>query len=161
MSDATAELDTLERPLTYEEERGKPMPSFNHGIIQMNLGGEFLRQRQFRVVSELTLELSDRSYVPDLSLYRREAANFQRDAIRRTDPPLLVVEIISPTQGYQEVLDKVAAYFEHGVKSCWLVWPPIQNITIMTPDGRQRSFTEGVVTDPVIGVTAEWAAVFS
>lgn len=161
MSDAIAEVEALETPLTYEEERGKPMPSFNHGAIQSNVIVEFARHRQLRALSELALEMGDRSYVPDVSLYQRKSLDLQHDTIRRTDPPLLVVEILSPTQGYQEVLDKVAIYFQHGVKSCWVIWPPLRLINILTPDGLQHSFTEGIVTDPVLGVTADLAVVFS
>ena len=53
---ASMSTETLDKPLTYEEERGKPMPSSNHGAIQANLIVEFARQRDFRVYSELTLE---------------------------------------------------------------------------------------------------------
>ena len=59
---------TLDKPLTYEEERGKPLPSYNHGAVQANLIGEFIRQREFRAVSELTLEFEGKSYTPDISV---------------------------------------------------------------------------------------------
>ncbi|MBI2949010.1 MAG: Uma2 family endonuclease, partial [Verrucomicrobia bacterium] len=118
------QTDVLEKPLSYEEERGKPMPSFNHGAIQANLIVEFARQRDFRVCSELSLELGGKPLTPDLSIYPREPLKLRHDEIKRLDAPLLVVEILSPTQGYQSVMDKVAAYFENGVKSCWIVSPP-------------------------------------
>ena len=92
--------ETLNRPLTYEQERGKPMPSFNHAVIQTNLGVEFSRTREFRVCSELTLEFEGKPFTPDLSVYPRQALDLRHDLIRRTDPPLLVVEIFSPRQDY-------------------------------------------------------------
>ena len=101
------ETEILDKPLTYEEERGKPMPSYNHAAIQVNLITEFARNREFRVCSELTLELEGRPYTPDLSVYPRESLDLRHDLIRRTDPPLLVVEIFSPRQGSQDVMDKV------------------------------------------------------
>lgn len=161
MSNDTAELEVPAPILTYEEEREKPMPSANHGAIQANLIIEFAQHRQYRIYSELALEIGDRFYVPDLSLYHRAALDLRHDTIRRTDPPLLVVEILSPTQGYQEVLDKVAVYFQHGIKSCWMVWPPLRQVTILTPDGSQYPFTEGTITDPIIGITADLTTVFS
>src|SRR5437667_806523 len=100
----------LARPLTYEEERGKPVPSFNHGAIQANLIGEFIRQREFRICSELSLELGGEPFTPDLSIYRRGPLDLRHDTLRATDPPLLAVEILSPTQGYQSVMDKVEVY---------------------------------------------------
>ena len=155
------QTEALEQPLTYEEERGKPMPSRNHGAIQANLIGQFIQQRDFRVYSELSLEFGGKPLTPDLSIYSREPLDFRHDEVQRTDPPLLVVEILSPTQGYQSVMDKVAAYFQNGVKSCWIVSPPIRAITILKPDGTEEVFHSGVAKDPAIGLTADVAAVFS
>lgn len=158
----TSDVLTEPEPLSYEEERGKPMPSFNHGWIQANLIGEFLKCREFRVVSELDIELDGKRFVPDLSVYRREPVNVRQDTLRRLDPPLVTAEIVSPMHGHQEIMDKVAAYLAGGVQSCWVVTPPILNITIFTPDGRQRSFTEsGPATDPATGITADLTTVFS
>ena len=81
--------EALEKQLTYEEERGKPMPSFNHGAIQANLIVEFARQPDFRVCSELTLEFEGQHYTPDLSLYPRTPLDLRHDVIRRTDPPFI------------------------------------------------------------------------
>ena len=153
--------ETIDKPLTYEEERGKPTPSLNHGIVQMNLGAEFMRNREFRVVSELTLDIQGKSYTPDLSVYRRAPVNWRRDVPRSPEPPLLVVEIFSPQQGTQEVMDKVEAYFAFGVKSCWVVSPPMHSIQILTADNQEIVLHSGTATDPATGLTADLAAVFS
>ena len=159
--EAYREPETGTPPLTYEEESGKPMPSNNHGAVQMNLGGEFLKHREFRVISELSLRFGERDLVPDLSIYRRESLDLRHDQLRRTDPPLVAVEIYSPTQGSLEIMEKVDAYLAAGVLSVWVVTPPIRNVTIFTPDGREHPFTVGTATDPAIGVTADLAVVFS
>ena len=153
--------EAIEKPLTYEEERGKPLPSRNHSSIQMNLGAEFMRHREFRVHSELTLDINGKSYTPDLSIYPRTPLNLRHDVARCPDPPLLVVEIFSPQQGTQDVLDKVDAYFAFGVKSCWVVSPPMHSIQILTADGKETVLNSGTATDPVTGLTADLAAVFS
>ena len=151
-----------ERPLSYEEERGKPMPSENHAFIQTNLSIEFSRQREFRTGSELTLELVPGDpKTPDLSVYPRQPLNLRQDIVRRTDPPLLAVEIVSPSQGMQEIMDKVKFYHAHGVRSVWVVVPPLRAVTIFLPDGSQQIHDAGVVRDPAIGVTADLDAVFS
>lgn len=137
------------------------MPSLNHSVVQSNLIGEFIKARQFRTVSELNLDLEGRHLTPDLSVYPAGPIDFQHDIIRRTDPPLLVVEILSPRQPYEEVMDKISHYLETGVKSCWMVIPPTQSITIFSPGGAQKTFSEGTVTDPAIGLTADLAVVFS
>ncbi len=150
------------QPLSYEEERGKPMPSFNHGIIQANLTVEFSTHREYRVASELDLELDGRRLTPDLSLYIREPLDVRNDIIRRTDPPLVTVEILSPMQGTYPVMEKVAFYLKSGVKTCWVLNPPARTITIYAADGTDRTFLPGQqAVDPVIGVTADVTAVFS
>ena len=156
---------TIEPPLTYaeeyERERGKPMPSENHAIVQSNLLVEFAKSREYRVLSELSLELDGRPLTPDLSVYRRKPADFRHDNVRLTEPPLLVVEILSPTQGSLEVMEKVDAYLKNGVKSCWMINPPQRAITIYTPDGGFKTVSEGVIKDPATGLTAELDVVFS
>ena len=149
-------------PLTYEEERGKPMPSVNHSIIQMNLGLEFAKHREFRVHSELDLELAGRKLTPDLSIYLREPLDVRHDIIRQTEPPLLAVEILSPMQGTYPVMEKVEYYLKSGVKTCWVVNPPARTITIYSADGTDRTFIPGQqAVDPAIGIAADVTAVFS
>jgi Uma2 family endonuclease len=154
-------IETFDTPLTYEEERGKPMPSFNHAAIQMNLGVEFARQHQFRVCSELTLEFEGKPFTPDLSIYPKQELDLRHDIVKRTDAPLLVVEIFSPRQGYQDVMEKVDVYFRNGVKSCWIVSPPLHTVSILRPDGSTDTFNAGIAKDPVTELTADLTAVFS
>jgi len=53
---------TVDTTTSYERGRGKPRPSRNHGIVQANLITEFALQRQYRVLSELSLELEGRPF---------------------------------------------------------------------------------------------------
>ncbi len=150
-----------DKPLTYEEERGKPMPSSNHSAVQTNLILEFARHREFRVHSELTLNINGKPLTPDLSVYHRTPLDLRHDVSRRTDPPLLVVEIFSPQQPTQEVMDKIDTYFGFGVKSCWVVSPTMHSVQILTADGRETVLNSGTATDPATGLTADLTAVFS
>ncbi len=150
------------QPLSYDEERGKPAPSFNHSIVQTNLAVEFSKQREFRVHSELELELDGNRLVPDLSIYPRKPLDVRHDIIRRTDPPLMTVEILSPTQGTYPVMEKVELYLKAGVKTCWVVNPPARSITIYTADGTDHTFIPGQqAIDPAVGIAADVTAVFS
>jgi Uma2 family endonuclease len=153
-------VESLERPLTYEEERGKPMPSRNHAAAQTNLLGEFLKNPNVSVYSEFTLEFEGRNFTPDISLYPRQSVDWRHDQIRGTESPLAVVEIASPAQDNQSVMDKVEVYFRNGVKSCWYLQPYLKTITILGPDGKEHVFHSGVARDPYTGVTADVAAVF-
>jgi Uma2 family endonuclease len=149
------------RPLSYEEERGKPMPSRNHGRVQTNLIGEFVQQRQFSIYSELTLNVAGTDYTPDISVYPHEPADFRHDESSRADMPLVAVEILSPSQSLQEVVEKAEVYLRNGVKSCWIVSPPLRTVTVLLPEGREEVFHQGVAKDPVTGISADLAKVFS
>jgi len=122
-------VEVQTRPLSYEEERGKPMPSRNHGRAQTNLIGEFLQQRQFSIYSELTLSIGGANYTPDVSVYLSEPADFRHDELSRAEPPLVAVEILSPSQSHQEIVEKAEFYLRNGVKSCWIVSPPLRTVS--------------------------------
>jgi Uma2 family endonuclease len=118
---------TTEALSDYEKERGKPLPSFSHGTIQADLIIALGEHRsEFSIVSELSLELpveskggeangnagsGDRAAMvratrrttalrvtPDISVYRKKEVDWTHDVVRMTEPPLLAVEIVSPTQ---------------------------------------------------------------
>ena len=153
---------SIEQPLTYEEERGKPAPSFNHGAVQANLAFELSKHRDFRLFGELDLQLDGFNATPDISIYCREPLDLRHDILRRTDPPLVTVEIASPTEGSHAVMNRVSHYLKAGVKTCWFVFPPTRTITIYSADGTDHTFVPGQqAVDPAIGVTADVDAVFS
>ncbi len=54
--------------------------------------------------------------------------------------PVLIIEIISPSQGTDDLLAKFKAYFALGVKSCWLVIPANEVITVYSAQGDFESF---------------------
>ncbi len=146
----------------YEMERGKPMPSRNHSLVQVSLIGEFLSQGdELSILSELSLELDGNPFVPDISVYRRlQGVDALHDEIKGTEPPLLTVEILSPTQPLDDLVRKAGAYLEAGVQACWLVQPSLQNITVFLPGQRPRTHTDGEVTDPATGITVKLEDVF-
>ena len=39
-------------------------------------------------------------------------------------PPDLAIEIVSPGDRYQDVLEKAAEYLDHGVREVWIVYDP-------------------------------------
>ncbi len=118
----------------YVTERGKPMPSLNHGTVQANLimAIGFRYRGKYKVVSELSLSLTGWPSVPDLSIYVHQPLNLRSDVTAMTQPPLCTVEIISPTQSLNELTDKASNYFAHGVQSCWIVLLPLGNIYVFS-----------------------------
>lgn len=147
----------------YEIERRKPMPSFNHGSVQTNLGSE-IRNRyknQYRVVSELSLDLSDWPSVPDLSIYPNKPLDFKNDIVEMTEAPLCVIEIISPSQSLNDLITKAREYFKHGVNSCWIVMLPLTNIYVFSsPDNYQMFRADETLNDAVLGISIPLNEVF-
>jgi len=147
-------------PSDYEIERGKPLPDLHHSAVQASLAVQLFGQKDFSIFSELTISLSDRKYTPDLCIYPFETVDYTQSESFRTIPPLVCIEIISPPQGTVELLGKAKAYFAHGVKSCWIVDPALQAVTILQPGEPRRMVDSGMATDPATGLTVDLSKVF-
>ena len=148
----------------YEKERGKPMPNIVHGAVQMSLGIEFSKQAKdrFLIISELTLEISASSLTPDLAVVPKRPLNWGREPARCKDVPTSVVEIVSPSQGYQIINDKIDLYFAHGVQSVWEVNPGLKYIAVHRPAEKEvRVIQHGEVNDPASGLSVRLEDIFS
>jgi Uma2 family endonuclease len=146
----------------YEIERNKPIPSFNHGSIQANLIKELVPYwNQYRVVSELSLNLLDWPSVPDLSLYPYKVLDTRTDTIKMTEPPVCAIEILSPTQSIGDLLAKANQYFQHGVQSCWIVLPGLDNIYVFSsPDTYEIFRVHETLKDEKTGISFPVRPVF-
>lgn len=146
---------------TYQAERGKPMPSTNHAAVQTFLIGAMLPYAdRYSVLSELSLELDGRPFVPDLCVYPRLDLDLRHDEVKKTEPPLLVIEILSPTQALDDLTAKTEDYFAAGVKSCWIVQPALHAIAVLHPDAIPEIYTSGDVTDPATGIEVNVDEIF-
>ena len=145
----------------YDRERGKPLPSLNHGLVQSFLGAALLHYRKtYSIVSELNLNLNGRLYVPDISIYPKLPLNWQHDHMEMTDPPLTVIEILSSTQSLDSLVTKAEAYFEAGVQSCWIVQMVVESVVVLVPGEKPTVCTGGGVMDPATGITVEISEIF-
>jgi Uma2 family endonuclease len=155
---------TVHSPLSdYEIEHGKPMPDTIHGSIQANLVYEFKsRYRQkLRVMSEVTLATKPEGSTPDVLVYPDFALDFENRQSRRTDAPLLTIEIQSPSQSVDEMVEKVGRYFAFGVKSSWVVLPSIQAIMVYDRPGHYAFFhDQETLVDPTLNIELPLAGVF-
>ena len=128
----------------YETERGKPMPSKNHGYVQsrlsMILGYKYLSE--YTLFSEITIEMPSRpNCVPDIAIYPKLQIDFIHDEISMVQMPLTAIEIVSPTQSNDEILAKFERYFFAGVQSYWLVMPSMKAISVYSQIGQYQFFT--------------------
>jgi Uma2 family endonuclease len=146
----------------YETERNKPMPSLNHGSIQANLIMELAKfRKKFRISSELSFDLSDWPSVPDICIFPKMELDLKNDTIAMVEPPLCIVEIVSPSQSVAELAAKADKYFAHGVKSCWLVIPTFGNVYVYSDPYNYTIFrTNEMLNDEVLGIQFPLKEVF-
>ena len=149
----------------YEIERNKPMPSKNHSIVQGNLlialGIRYRKAHSF--FSELDIVMPQKpNCVPDIAIYPKLKIDFLDDVIGMTDMPITAIEIVSSSQSDYEIVRKINRYFQAGVKSCWLVNPPLQAISVYSEIGKYTFFnTDMTLSDPVTGIELPLNEVFA
>lgn len=161
-------LETME-DMTLEDE---VMGSFNHGYIQLRLGGLLDRLGIFTPVGELSLDVSGidlaqfnlkpkTELIPDICLYPKRTLSRPTDIQRMTEMPLVAIEILSPRQGFDEILEKFKVYFALGIPSCWLVAPAINAISVYASPTDWVTFTQGDLLDETIGISLSLADIFA
>jgi Uma2 family endonuclease len=128
------------------------LPSFNHGYFQLSIGMALRQQKNFSVVSASSIEINGKEYIPDISVYPKRKVDRLHDIVKMTDMPLLAIEIISPTQGTLELMNKFDIYFEGGIKSCWLVDPLPGSVVVLNSPDKAQTFTSGEVIDEVVNM---------
>lgn len=153
---------------SYENERGKPMPSLNHGIIQANIIGLFFLHyfKEYRAISELTTKLSKDKQVSDIAIYAKNNAkirfNARHDQISTTEVPLAIVEILSPKQIFNDLVEKSTDYFANGIQSYWLVVPALRTIHVFSePDEFDTFSKRDILEDKQLNVQFKLEDIFS
>ncbi len=138
------------------------MPSKNHSTIELRIGSQFdaSYSDKFDFQTELSLNLSTGKAVPDICMYPVRPMDWLHDEKTVSDPPLMALEILSPTQGMEDLTDKIDLYFGAGVKTYWVVIPTFKIINILTPDRKYVTFTSGIAKDPVLGIELDMGRVF-
>ncbi len=146
----------------YERDRGKPAPSFNHYFVQTQL--QFALHEacgdRYLVGGELSLS-TEPTTTPDLAVCDFRHPDWLHDEVRAVEPPVMVVEILSPSQSVNEIIPKIEAYFRFGIRSVWLVLPPLKQVAVFTPEMEPQVFVEGDVVDPTLDASVSLDKIFS
>jgi Uma2 family endonuclease len=127
------------------------MGSLNHGIVQTQIVGLLLNDKRFRVIVELSLDTrqidlgqfglkAKEELKPDICVYPNTVKRQRRDVLRMSEMPWLAIEIISPSQSIDSLLAKFDAYFQLGVKSCWLVMPSVDIVDVYSQPDQHKTF---------------------
>jgi Uma2 family endonuclease len=158
-------METLAPEISdYELERGKPMPSLKHALIQRNLilqlsaslGADYL------ILPELSLALDSQKAVPDVSVFLGSALDLTVEQIAVAAVPRTAIEILSPTQVIAELLEKAARYFAAGVQSYWLVVPELRAVAVYSTTAKYTYFYNGdTLRDPATGAEILLSRLFS
>ena len=104
------------------EVRERNVGKWEHARVQWLLAAWFFaHEQQWRITgsTEQRVRVSpNRVRVPDLVVL---AAGPQPDVL--TDPPLLVIEILSPEDSYSDTQERAQDYRQMGVETIWIVDP--------------------------------------
>ena len=156
---------TMEDVLTlsdYEIERGKPMPSKNHAIIQKRLLLAIsIKYPSLDVLPELAIDFLVRDRVPDLAFYRQVDFTPGDDETVMTDIPLGLVEILSPSQSTTDLMLKRGEYFGAGVQSYWIVLPDFLTIYVYSSPTSFEVFSKNeTLVDEKLGIELALSEIF-
>ncbi len=135
-------------------------PSIYHAAIAINIGGELIKQKEFRAYYELTFTIDGDDHQPDISVYKRKKLYFTggEDIPKTEETPLLAIEIISPSQTMNDLIKKADFYLESGIQSVWIVHPQMHGIVVKTKTG-DRYYYDGILEDTT-GVKVDLGVIF-
>ncbi len=140
------ELEKLSLPYPAELYDGKvvfKMPNFAHAIIQNNVGGEirnYLKTNPIGIVGgdanfRLWPERNRESRAPDVSFILKDRVP---ENLHRYLPiaPDLAVEILSPDDSFEHMMEKVDEYLSQGVKIVWIIITRTREVLVCTAQGK-------------------------
>lgn len=153
------------------------MGSLNHGTVQTNIAGllRFKCDKKLAVITELSLDISacDLSKYeldatgelkPDISVYLKRpiVPEGKNDLIKVTQMPDLAIEVLSPKQSLDYLVRKIGAFFELGIKSCWLVLPINEFIIVYSAPKvfKNFSFIDINVIDDILSISLPVKEIF-
>ena len=148
----------------YELERHKPMPTLTHGAIQANIVMEMgaAYRKSYRIASEVSLETVPDGSTPDVVFYPLMPVGQPHEPARQSTPPLVCVEIQSPSQSLNLMVEKTVMYFAFGVRSCWVVLPDIQAVLVYNRPGHYNFFHEDdILHDKLLNIQLPLSGIFS
>ena len=136
--------------IVYGEIIERPMPSPIHGRIQAKITAKLVQFSEElnlgEVYTETHFQFADKLVrVPDIAFisFEKFPASGEDESSRWHIAPDLAIEVISPTDDYENVQEKIGEYFTFGVNQVWIISPvtktltiyrSIKNVTILTEE---------------------------
>jgi Uma2 family endonuclease len=115
--------------------------------------GEVFQETTFILIAQSSWVKGARS--PDVMFYeaQRYADFFTTVSKSSTTPitiaPDLAVEVVSPTDSYSDLTEKIAQYLRDGVREVWVADPDKKTFTTYTPVGSKR-FEDGTFNGSLV-----------
>lgn len=140
------------------EELIDEMPTLNQSYVCSQIMRQLLPNEQIEVLPELTLAIGN-GLTPDISVYPKGEIkpNFWSDITRFEKPPLVAIEIISPTQNIQDLLEKAKVLVQSGAKAVWTIEPFSYSIWVTT-EKETRLFHNTIVESE--GIKVDFQKIF-
>jgi len=163
-----ADFEAMEKQegLTYELIDGvvmmSPRPAAKHQKTSGNIYYELrnvLKGKNCEPIQEIDLVLEQQNFVPDLMVVCNENLD---DMIRYENPPLIIIEIVSPSSASRDHIIKREAYEELGIQEYWIVSPGEKCITVFSfATNKKEHFCDGQVKSFVLPeIAIDLSAIF-
>lgn len=121
----------------------KPMPQGKHSLLQGKLSTVINQVTELPKIAyafpELRCTFGGASVVPDIAVFRWERIPRDEDgqvANKFLTYPDWTIEILSPNQGTEDVLENILHCIEHGTELGWLIVPEKKHIFAIASDRR-------------------------
>ena len=115
----------------------KPMPKTRHSILQKRLTAEVDSQTaDYTALPKLRCTFGGRSIVPDVAVIAWNRINLNEAGEPEDDftkSPDWTIEILSPDQKANRVIDNIQDCLKHGSKLGWMIDPDDYSVLIFTP----------------------------
>ena len=95
--------------------------SFIHSLLQGEIAKRLGEQPNGRVFTELAIQTSMGVRVPDVSWGSNGYVQKHIKEVFASNAPEICVEIISPSNNQEEMLDKIRLFINAGAREVWLV----------------------------------------
>jgi Uma2 family endonuclease len=119
-----------EPEFVHGELRERPMPTWTHGRLQFLLCLR-LNQIGFACVEVRMRLANDLIRIPDVAVFVGAPPAEEVP----TSPPFVVVEVTSPDDRHQDLLEKLEEYRAWGVPHVWVVEPKLKKFYVYTSAG--------------------------
>lgn len=140
----------------------KPMPQGEHSILQTRLSKSINQvgesQQLALALTELRCTFGGRSIVPDVSVFEWQRIPRRpngRIANKFEISPDWVIEILSPDQSPNRVINKIILCLKQGTKLGWFIEPEDESVMVFQPN-QLPDVKYGAEQLPVLEVLGDW-----